>query len=787
MIHLSHIEEIYSRVENILKYQKFLLILFFLAFGIWTLPWPFSMPGSGLDPSWGIGISKAVSDNFQFGPDIAFTFGPLGFLYFPSYIDPALWFLSFIFSLLIHFLFLISLALLMIKSSANWKEYIVVLALVIIPINFIRDYELLLSVGIFLYLIFSSKLNRKYEVHVLSFVSLLLAIASLIKTNIAIISLSIILIFLLLCIFKKEFQKHLYVFILYFTFVPILWLIAGQHLTNLPVYLLNSIQLSSGYNDAMAIHGPEWQIYIGLIGIIFILVLFLYSLVKRMHDLVVFILLNGVLLFIVFKHGFVRHDSHVYGFFASYAIIFVYVYLISKSKTNFAVRSVSLLLSILFVVSIYNGFPNIMQDNIFLKLPAYEKSFSLMSNQTYQDQVVLDAKYNIKRSYPLDNNSIHFLNHNNKTLDIFPWDIALVWAYDFTWSPRPVFQSYSAYTQKLDMLNAQHFSDLKAPKAILYSYKSIDGRYPLFDEPATFESILNNYTFVNKSGEFLLLSYDPEKNIQKTEEDLGTVNVGLGNTIKIPKYDSGYIFGQIELGYSTFGSFMKLIYKPALAHIRFRFYDRTDSEDFRFITGVSMNGVFLSQYVSNVDDLASIFSENITQDITEMMIEVDDPAYYMKNVKVKFVGVPANITVQNNSYASMPDWRLLKRVQGGKMWIDTVGKKQYAQGNIIIVDREKEQFVSINGWAADDKEKDGTIKKFLVLIGGKEEIVVPTKKKFRPDVANYFGFESYMQSGWEATIRSNEFKDCFNISVRILRENGEEYYELNGEKPICFS
>jgi hypothetical protein len=748
------------------------------------MPLPLSIPGPGLDPSWGIGINKAVSDNLQFGPEIAFTFGPLGFLYIPYYIDPPLWFLSLVFSLFIHFLFLFSLALLMVKSSANWKEYIVILALVIIPIQFIRDYELLLSAGIFLYLIVSSKIDRKYEVYVLSFVSLLLAFASLIKFNIAIISLSFILTFLLVSIFKREFKKQLYVFILYIILVPILWLIAGQHLVNLPVYLLNSLQLSSGYNDAMAISGPESQIYLGLMGVTFILILFVYSLIKKIDSLVMFILLNCVLLFVVFKHGFIRHDGHVYGFFASYAIIFVYVYLISKSKTNFAVRSLSLLLSILFVVSIYNGFPNIMQDNIFQKLPAYEKSISLISNQTYQGQVLLDAKNNIRSSYPLDNNSIHYLN--NKTLDIFPWDIALVWAYNFTWSPRPVFQSYSAYTQRLDILNAQHFSRVKAPKAILYAYKSIDGRYPLFDEPATFASILNNYTFVNESGEFLVLSYNPKNDSPIIEEDLGTVNMEPGQPIKIPRYDSGYVFGHIELEYSTFGKFMKLVYKPTPAFITFRFSDWTYSDEYRFIPGVSMNAVFLSQYVNNVHDLSSIFSGNITPDITEMIIDVDNPAYYAKNVHVKFVGVPANITLQNKSYPSMPDWRLLKRVNGGIMSIDSIGNRQYAQAKAWVVDTEKHQFIRINGWAVDNRTKDGEVKKFLVLNAGKDEIVIPAKKNFRPDVANYFGVESYKQSGWQATIRSKEFKDCFNISVRILRANGEEYYELNGEKPICF-
>ncbi len=770
----------------ILKKERIILILFFLLIGIWTIPLPLYTPGSGLDASWVIGVNKAVSDNMQFGPEIAFTFGPLGFLYLPIYIDHNLWFLSFVFMLFVHFLFFFSLALLMFKSSANWREYIIVLALVMVPIHFIRDYELLFSVGIFLYLIISYKLNSKYEILILSICSLLLAIASLIKSNMAIISLSYILVFLLVCIFRKEFKKYSYICILYIIFVPILWLISGQHLNNFPVYLINSYQSSSGYNDAMAFDGPVRQIYIGLISVIFISILFLYSLIKRTNSLIIFILLNIGLLFLAFKHGFVRLDSHVYGFFSSYAIIFIYIYIICKNNTNFALRVFSLLLSVLLIAFIFNAFPYIMEDNILQKVSSYEESFSLISNQTSQAQVILDAKNSIRQSYPLDYNTIYYLN--NKTVDIFPWDIALVWAYDFNWSPRPVFQSYSAYTQYLDGLNAKHFSVEKAPQAILYSYKSIDGRYPLFDEPSTFASVIHNYTLVNRSGEFLLLSYDPEKKNTYIEKDLGTVTVEPGQPIKIPKYDSGYVFGYIDLEYSNLGKFMKLIYKPALAHIKFKSYYLTSSVDFRFIPDVSKNGVFLSQFVGNNDDLASIFSGNIRQNIYEMIIDVDNPLHYEKHINIRFVGIPANISIQETPDYPVPDWNALRRIEGGIMSIESVGKNQYSNEKMINIEREKEKLIQIKGWAADNFSRDGTVSTYLVLGIDDKVGIIPTKKISRPDIADYYGIKSYIQSGWSATVLSKEFDaKCYNISLRILRANGREYYELAGTNPICFS
>lgn len=604
------------------------------------LPSPYNSISFGLDPSWVVGVNLALINNLQFGPDIAFTFGPLGFLYNPFYVDNELWFISFIYMIFAHFSFLFGFMLLMVRSSATWKEYLVVFPILIISIYLIKDYMLLLSAAIFLFLILTKRINSKYYVPLLFFVSLILAISSLIKFNMLIASLSYIIAFLLICNFRKELIKYSYLPVLYFGFVLFLWLVSGQFLSNLPVYLFNSYQISNGYQDAMAINGPFWQVLAGLMSILFMIILFIYSYIKKIHHLLFFIFLNSVFLFLIFKDGFVRHDAHVLRFIATYAILFACIFIIFRRESNFVLRSISLLISFLFITSLYIGVPGIAQNNIVQNFPNYQLTSSLIFNESFQTKFLEDSKNSIKQTHPLDDKTIKYLG--NKKVDIFPWDIALLWAYNISWSPRPVIQSYSAYTQYLDNLNAQHFSKDKAPDAILYSFKSIDERYPLFDEPSTFASILNNYTLVGRSGEFLLLSYKPEKNLQLIEEKLGSVMVEPGQPIKIPQYKSGSVFGHIELKYSTFGKIMKTFYKPALAHIRFKFSNSTYSRDYRFIPGVSMNGVFLSRYVGNLEDLESVFSGNMSHNIEEIIISVDNPIYYDKQINVNFIGFIPN-------------------------------------------------------------------------------------------------------------------------------------------------
>ncbi len=65
--------------------------------------------------------------------------------------------------------------------------------------------------------------------------------------------------------------------------------------------------------------------------------------------------------------------------------------------------------------------------------------------------------------------------------------------------------------------------------------------------------------------------------------------------------------------------------------------------------------------------------------------------------------------------------------------------------------------------------------------------IMPTKKMIRPDVSKNFGVESYDQSGWATNIRPEQFKDkCYDVFLRIPRANREEYYELSGNRSICW-
>jgi len=241
------------------------------------------------------------------------------------------------------------------------------------------------------------------------------------------------------------------------------------------------------------------------------------------------------MLFSVFKSGFVRHDGHVLIFLAVFALFlgFILVSLTNELKASkmksFMTFNIILCLAMIgsFMTCICIIAPWVPQANVISNAPSTELSLCLMSNETLFDNLVTSQKESIKNTYPLEPTLVDRIN--NQSVDIFPWDVALCWAYDLNWSPRPVFQSYTAYTPYLDTINSQHFVDIeKSPKNILYFYSSIDGRYPLFEEPETFRTILNNYSYVDQSNGFIQLNRSSRP--VGESEDIGLKTVGDGRT-----------------------------------------------------------------------------------------------------------------------------------------------------------------------------------------------------------------------------------------------------------------
>jgi hypothetical protein len=214
----------------------------------------------------------------------------------------------------------------------------------------------------------------------------------------------------------------------------------------------------------------------------------------------------------------------------------------------------------------------------------------------------------------------------NKTVDIIPYDISMLYAYDWKWKPRPVIQSYTAYTNYLDNLDSDFFASQDAPDQLIYSFKTIDTRYPLFDEPSTFRALLDHYQFnsMDDAKEYALFTKVPQPSKQdmvfiKKEEGK------LGNEIYIPVEKNAHVFMVADVQLTWFGKLANTIYKIPPMFVTFK-VNQKYSQGFRYIRVTGANGLFVSKYVHNLNDLVTVFEKNYYPDM--QAVKFDVPGVY---------------------------------------------------------------------------------------------------------------------------------------------------------------
>jgi hypothetical protein len=624
---------------DFIKYHWSIIItLVFGAIGFLTIPNLLLLPYNSLECSWAIGLNLAIRHGLQFGKDIVFPFGPLGFMYYPYFCEFNTWLISSAFCLFAHCLFIFSIILMIKKLSIPPIDCVLIgIALMFALPQMSIDYKILFSILMLSYLSLVSPSNLKRLLTLYAFLAFMMAAISLIKFTAAMISISILLFMSVFYLYKKQVHYLYCILSVYIISILALLVITGQKIVNFPAYLLNSYELSYGYNSAMIANGPFSGVCIGICVVGLLISLLLYSILKNKSNLICFILINSGLVFISFKHGFIRQDTgHVQTFFANALLVLCLMYITQKKQLALLSRCSSLILIFVLIAFIFKSSPRQIIPDIGGKYKTVKSAVLLATdNAAGKARFLENAKSKMRI---LKDETVKYIG--GKSVDIMPWEISLPFAYDMNWTPRPVFQCYSAYTDKLDMLNSQFLESDKAPDFLLYANGGIDGRYPQFDTPAAFRTILRNYkpVFVDDNYHIYIVLRKADTQRSSAPKTLLVLNTEIGKPVSVPKIKNRYLFAKIYMDYNLLGKIAKLFYKPPRVNIILT----VDGIPFEhnFIFSNARNGIFLSQYISDINDLPAIWNGDIRNNLDSITISTKYPAFYNKNIRVEFFEVP---------------------------------------------------------------------------------------------------------------------------------------------------
>lgn len=519
-----------------------------------------------VDTSLSAVLHYAHQHHLQYGTDIVFTYGPLGFLTFFYYYPHA-----FAAQVIAHFIlgFAAASGLCLIASGLRWIwGTLLVLTFIWVTANAWPRTDVIINIALFCWsLLCLIESGRRLHFCVVIF-ALLAALGALTKVSFMIIGVGGVTVLSLDLLARRQI-KVAGSLICFFIFAFLLgWTLAGQRVANLAAFLTNSIAAVQSYSSAMGWEGADAVRFRGMVWAILTLALVLgvaltsfeqNSRETKVRRGLVFIWVS-FFLFSIWKHGFVRVDRFHVVMALSFAPVAALALLALpvKSRAFWLVRVLSLacwLLPILALERFYlpGWWASIKQP--FASFADHVSCF-VMPRRYHQH---LDAAFEInRRAARLPYCREHV---GNAPVDVFGQDLGYAVVNGFNYDPRPVWQSYFVATARLARLNEQFYLSPRQPEFVLFRFGALDMKIPSLEDGRVLVQLLCNYELLGVEEHFLLLRARASEPIRRTLLAEGTVQ--LGQPIDLQPYQDANVWLEIVLHPSIAGHLRQLLYRPA--------------------------------------------------------------------------------------------------------------------------------------------------------------------------------------------------------------------------------
>lgn len=557
----------------------------------------------GIDPSWKIALGLANATGMLFGQDIVFTYGPLHYFVTKSGVSYQHKWAIILFELtaILFVLFIISE---IFRKERHPLKGFVLLMFCFLFSGFSSEYYLLL---IFLYSAYQVLLRNKTG---FLFVMLLIAVVTFfIKINFGFIN--FIGLLLVCCGYAiRHPEKFLVILLTAIAFPLAVFFLSTVLHVSLNEYLINGLRIIGGYSNAMVIPVSSSDL-VDCTGF-FILCVFVFLLLNNLRFFlrakhILPFLLFLFYFFLLFKNAYVRADGHVFIFIFNSLILYLIFYLwnprLRYLRQTFIIALFFAFLSIPLAALNFTVFKQDSWFNPLEKIDCWSYELDLLSNLKHK------SVFHKSKIDPVKVSKAQLQIISGNTVDVLPEDITVIYRHQLRYNPRPIVQSYSAYTLYLDSLNAKKYNASDAPDYLLYLNRSIDGRVPFWDESITKRAIMKNYsiedTEMRYDTSFLLFQ---KRSVQQKELVMPVLSFAsdIALPVDVPQ-DSGNVYLYLDLHYSLYGKLKNLLFQAPVVYVQFTYEDNS-TEKYRCIPAILQTGVLINKMVKTNQDAYRFFS-----------------------------------------------------------------------------------------------------------------------------------------------------------------------------------
>ncbi len=529
----------------------------------------FSLPGFPaleLDSSWRMALGKFLVEGRQFGRDVVFTYGPLGFVMGKTY-----W-------------------------GGQWASLIgwhAVQAVVCAALVYWHGYRLTGYSRMFFFLFFFLfGLTYEDALHqtVMAFAGfelirrsnlpwrwsssallVLLATLSLVKFTNLLLGLFLVLLAGGLELWVRRRFTAVRVPAIFLGLFLAGWMLCGQHPGNIPAYLHSSWEISQGYQDAMGASCPPLQLYLGLTVAALLVGYILLNLATQADRIrgTALTLGAGAYLYLNWKHGFIRADGHQVGFYFAALTMIVTAPILLETTPRFRLPKQLLLATagLLAVLSLELVLPGLVRGILSATQDEVDKNLSFMLGKSHT-RGLYDSRLTTEKN--ASNLIKTKATVGRATVDVLGFEQAVAIFNNLNYQPRPVFQGYSAYTPYLSRLNYDYYTSDRAPEYVLFKLQTIDYRLATMDDPDVLRLLVQRYTYLFTEQGFTLWKRKPGPVAGAALEPkpIRSATVRFGQKIDLTDLVDQNIWVEINYRFSLLGKLRRFLFRPPLVQLR---------------------------------------------------------------------------------------------------------------------------------------------------------------------------------------------------------------------------
>lgn len=480
---------------------------------VWAMgfEWPELPAANTIDMSYMQALGIALKRRMQFGSDVLFTFGPLGYLCSSPY-DPDLFWLKVIVA---EYAFKLAVAALFVRAALRLVHpieaglYAVALC---VPAMRSDSWWFLASLAAVAWI--GGERGRSWPRIALAM--LILILIALVKfTYFAYAGACAAAMLGVLASARSKRSTVLGALLLIALFVAI-WSAIGQSPLNIPQYVSRSLELAGGYSEAMS--KPVMARDLWLVALVLALSLVVAALHvacdRRSLERWMMAALFACGTFVSFKAGYVRTDGAVIPF----AFGAVAPFLIAGAHAEGGARHLALVRALAIarcaccLASLAGGVA--VGYGLSSPVDAAWMSYGRFTANARAALAPFEMRRSLEEQLAARRQAYRApriaAEVGDATIEAFSWEHGFLFLNELRWQPRPVAQAFAVFTVAMTQRNAELMESPRAPAFVLLRSGTIDGRLPGMDDIRSLEVLLRDYGAVLEEKGFLLFRRRPD-------------------------------------------------------------------------------------------------------------------------------------------------------------------------------------------------------------------------------------------------------------------------------------